>query len=502
MPMRRAQAIAIAIATGALAGACVDLQPFVCSDDAQCERGGVQGSCEVVGYCSYPDESCASGRRYGELAANLSGVCTGEATGTATEGEPTTTEGATSPASTSADGGSSTSPGEPSSEDTAAPQPVCGNGVVEEGEECDEPDGVDGDGCNTDCVRSGSMRWSVLVASESGADRLFGLTTLVTGDVVAAGHIQAATRDVLLVRYTVDGEEVGRVVHDVDGAEDEAVSVAQGGTGRLYVCGRSRIGGALRPWMARWDAQLGPDPEYEGELPGVPASYCQDVEYVSSGQIVAVGGDSSAAWAYTFADGNLAGGQQALLEPGGATLFKEVERAPDGSVYVAGQASDLGVVYQPVSATDVGMPLVETVEVVELQSMVVTDDTLVVGGLLRQVAGIDDLWVAAYELDGSERWRFASDLGQIDEIEDVAVDGAGNVYAIGHVVSATNTPDRWVGKLDPAGALVWQRSDYPDSEGDDRGRSIEVIPGGDLVMVAEVIGPGGDLDGFIARLAP
>lgn len=494
--MRRRSAIAIA--SGVLLGACVDLQAYPCGDDAQCTRAGVQGYCEEVGYCSYPDPECVSGRRFGELAAELSGRCTSEATTGTSDGGSGSSATAVGE---STQGGSSSSSSADSSEETGPPPlPVCGDGVVEGDEECDEPDDVDGDGCNTDCVRSGSPRWSAVVASDAGDDRLFGLTQLVTGDVVAVGFVAGPTsRDVLLVRYTADGREVQRVAHDVEGGTDEAEAVVQGGTGRLYVCGRATIGGTSLPWVARWDALLDGGPDYQGEIPGA-TGLCQDIAYIESAQIVAAGGNFGTAWAYSYGDGNLATGDLATISAAGTTLFKEAVRAPDATAYVAGQVGDLGVVHRPVSDTDLGLPLVATTETVQLQSMVVTSDTIVVGGLLQNAPTIDDIWVAAYELDGTERWRYIGDHGAIDEVEDVAIDPAGNVYAIGHVVS--DSPDRWVAKLDPAGALVWERSDYEGSEGDDRGRSIEVLPSGDLVVVAEVTGEGGDLDGWIARLAP
>ena len=52
-----------------LAG-CAD-QSFTCGDDAQCP-GGV---CELTGYCSFPDDGCESGRRYGEHGGRFAGVC-------------------------------------------------------------------------------------------------------------------------------------------------------------------------------------------------------------------------------------------------------------------------------------------------------------------------------------------------------------------------------------------------------------------------------------------
>jgi cysteine-rich repeat protein len=484
---------AIAIAGGVLAGACVELQPYTCTDDAECTSGGGEGTCEDTGYCSYPDGECDSGRRYGELAAELAGHCTSFAeTSAATEGPATEGASTTVVVETSSSDGTS--------EDTATPVPVCGDGMVDGDEECDELDGVDGDGCNTDCVRSGSPRWSMVVASERGSDGLFGLTRLATGDLVAVGHIQATSRDVLVMRLTADGREVARAVHDVEGGLDEAEAVVQGGLGSLYVCGRATVGGSTRPWVARWDPQLDGPPELADALPMPLGGNCHDIAYTDSIDVWAVGGTGVTAWSYTFPDDDIAGGDQTVAAPAGGNRLKEVKRAPDASIWVAGQIADRGVVYRPVSTLDLGTPIVQTTEVVELQSMVVTNDAIVVGGLLREVQGVDDFWVAAYELDGTERWRWAPSLPAIDEVEDVAIDGAGNVYAIGHSVS--EDPNRWVGKLDPAGELVWERSDYPGSEGDDRGRSIEVLDDGDLVVVAEIIDAGGELDGWIARLAP
>ena len=484
---------AIAVTSGVLAGACVDLRPYTCSDDAECTSGGGEGRCEDTGHCSYPDDGCDSGRRYGPLAAELADQCTSEVA-TSTSTGPTASAGESS---TTTDGSSSS---DGTSEDTVTPVPVCGDGVVEGDEECDELDGVDGDGCNTDCVRSGSPRWSVVVASDSGSDRLFGLTKLAAGDLVAVGHIQAKSRDVLVLRLTVDGQEVQRAVYDAEGGLDEAEAVGQGGLGSLYVCGRATVGGVTRPWVARWDPLLAGLPEPADVLPDPLEGNCHDIAYTDRIEVVAVGGTGGVAWSYTFPDDDIAGGEELVVDIAGVDRLKEVKRAPDSSFYVAGQLGDVGVVHHPVSAIDLGLPLVQTTEVVELQSMVLTDDTIVVGGLLREVPGIDDFWVAAYELDGAERWRYAPDRPAIDEVEDVAIDGAGNVFAIGHTVS--EDPDRWVGKLDPAGELVWERSDYPGSEGDDRGRSIEVLDDGDLVVVGELADEAGDLDGWIARLAP
>lgn len=53
--------------------ACRIHDPFSCALDEHC---GPSGRCEPVGYCSFPDDACAGGRRYDELAGgDLGGRC-------------------------------------------------------------------------------------------------------------------------------------------------------------------------------------------------------------------------------------------------------------------------------------------------------------------------------------------------------------------------------------------------------------------------------------------
>jgi len=59
----------------ALAGAC-RLGTFVCEDDSDCADGGSLGVCEAAGACSFPDDTCPSGRRYGDRSpGDIAGDC-------------------------------------------------------------------------------------------------------------------------------------------------------------------------------------------------------------------------------------------------------------------------------------------------------------------------------------------------------------------------------------------------------------------------------------------
>jgi len=60
-------------ATAGLPG-CGGPRPFECDSDVQCR--GESGQCELSGWCSEPDATCPSGRRYEDLAGDdLGGTC-------------------------------------------------------------------------------------------------------------------------------------------------------------------------------------------------------------------------------------------------------------------------------------------------------------------------------------------------------------------------------------------------------------------------------------------
>ncbi|MEM9457818.1 MAG: LamG domain-containing protein [Myxococcota bacterium] len=104
-----------------LAGCEVD-DAFSCQSDAQCFTDGA-GLCQPTGYCSFPDEDCQSGQRYGELSGPFAKSCVplgamaSEPTGVAStsSGTPETSDDGPSPDSGSPPGGGFESTGGPPS---------------------------------------------------------------------------------------------------------------------------------------------------------------------------------------------------------------------------------------------------------------------------------------------------------------------------------------------------------------------------------------------------
>jgi hypothetical protein len=59
---------------------CIRGGSYHCASSAECLRGDVQGICEATNTCSFPDPSCPSGQRFGDLAGNDSNACVTDTT--------------------------------------------------------------------------------------------------------------------------------------------------------------------------------------------------------------------------------------------------------------------------------------------------------------------------------------------------------------------------------------------------------------------------------------
>ncbi len=69
--------LVLALATAA----CVRSASFECASADQCMHEGMQGRCEAVSYCSFPDATCPTGQRFGEYAGAYTNQCVGDGDG-------------------------------------------------------------------------------------------------------------------------------------------------------------------------------------------------------------------------------------------------------------------------------------------------------------------------------------------------------------------------------------------------------------------------------------
>lgn len=124
-------------AIGLIAGLVGCRPTFTCISDEQCDRGSEPGVCQLsTGYCSFPDPSCESEQRYGELApSEYAGMCVPPTDGSSSEsGTPsvvTSTDTPTSSTSSSTPGDSTTgtTTGEGSSSDDTVGEESSSGGI-------------------------------------------------------------------------------------------------------------------------------------------------------------------------------------------------------------------------------------------------------------------------------------------------------------------------------------------------------------------------------------
>ncbi|WP_052559081.1 hypothetical protein [Enhygromyxa salina] len=105
---------------------------------------------------------------------------------------------------------------------------VCGNGLVEATEECDDANSIDGDGCNVDCLKSGVVRWCVEYAHPGGADGMSAGVAVGPDGVLVAGwgglsNDPSTTFKSWVMDVEFDGSSASNELVPVDG--DAEVSV-------------------------------------------------------------------------------------------------------------------------------------------------------------------------------------------------------------------------------------------------------------------------------------
>jgi len=145
------------------------------------------------------------------------------------------------------------------------PEPECGNGYVEEGEQCDDGNLDDDDGCDSLCRIPCGMLWEA--TSPSPADDVSPVVADVAvgpeGELVVAGWTSPDTSeaqgDVWLGVWSSEGEPLWSGVYDlVEGRNDRAAAVAVAPDGAVYLSATVRVphpditdGTAI--WVGRFD---------------------------------------------------------------------------------------------------------------------------------------------------------------------------------------------------------------------------------------------------------
>jgi cysteine-rich repeat protein len=477
-----------------LAAACLRAPGYTCDDDAQCVRKA-GGSC-VGGACAYPDSTCASELRWDSLAPQEhAGECVGE-------------------------GGSSDGGDEP-------PAVRCGNGVVEELEDCDDHNTVGGDACPALCVGPGTMLWQVtwdgpahsedkgygIVIDEAGAS--FYVAGFATEEVDEGQDILLQKRWIEdgSLRWSRTARSDGRgndngenVALDLDGNPViVGVAIGEATDGDLFVRKYDPDGNELWSWVH----------DEQGLF-----DRAQGVGVTSTGGIVVVGNVSvmrdagafdSEVWMQPFAaDGTPMG---APIVRGTVGLDDEAVDADgdaDGWLVtgrVEGQTGELGV-WTARYDRDGMLRWEESAGMdplgYEQRGVGMGLDPM--GGSATAGVLADDIWVRRYDAFGTPGWTFTLNGPQSlhDEAADVGFAADGSYVVVGFVDFATDgfaSADTWVRVFEPDGTERWTDVYDGPAHEIDKALAVTVDSKGSALVTGYQTVPGQARDVWMRRYA-
>ncbi|MEX1365818.1 MAG: hypothetical protein AB1Z98_22005 [Nannocystaceae bacterium] len=393
------------------------------------------------------------------------------------------------------------------SQDSGAPE-LCGNGIVDEGEDCDNLDSVEDDECAADCRARGEPQWFEVFEPVPG-QHLFNGSALAQGDLIAVGHTPLPStplRDAVIVRYALeDGTQQSVTTLGEGFAPSEAYDVDVLDD-RLYVVGEMTSGG--------WTAFAACFDVIDPVLPPVPCTSPVELAGARATAVDAVDGSVLVATSAFMVGGAGISELDPRSELVGAEWFDPslpntqtnlaLVRTSSGA-FVGGTAAIQASVSRVLLEQEMHVPWLtisgEGLPQGMVQALATASDDVIAGGWLAP----DFLpttprraFVGRYDPDAAMFWQRAVGMvGDDSEVEDLAVDECGDIIAVG----MSGTPlIATVWKLDGEdGTTIWSRQ-YPELASDESFlRSVEVEE--DIFVVGEGREAGRRF-GLVLRLAP
>lgn len=499
----------ILAAVSVLASCSLD-RAFTCEGDDECVlRAG--GHCEADGWCSYPSDDCEGGQVYGPYAPeSVAGACvvpSGGSTGSVmTSGALATTSGplATTEGSGSGQAGSSG--------DVSVPR--CGDGVVDEGEACDDGNDRAGDGCHPLCVEPYQAVWTANYDEGGRGDRGFAVDIDADADAIyVAGLTQSSDvsdDDLLVQRWGLsDGDLVWSWSRDLASGTDRGEQVVVDAKGDVVVGGvETEADGREHAWIAKFDDAGA----LSWERADAVGSKAEGVTLADDGRIVAVGRAGelghSLAWHQWYAPDGTPDGDPLLLgmdaERGDGGV--DVINVPGVGVQVTGYRFD-------------GEPAIWTARI-DNRAAVLWEHFIPdprgdlprgVGQAISPLGGAaivgtrnTDRFVQFYDAAGmpsGEPWE-EGELGQ-DEVADIAFLDDGRYVLVGFVgfnLNDTGTADGWIRFNNPDGTVIEQFPVSGTGGGLDKLLAVETAPHS-VVVTGYVKNENTDIDLWLRRYA-
>ncbi|APR87150.1 Cell surface protein [Minicystis rosea] len=386
---------------------------------------------------------------------------------------------------------------------------VCGNGIVEAGEACDDGNTVVGDACS-DCKLPGTPVWTQTYNGSNGTgDSWLGVKTDPSGNVIVAGvRFVGQSSDAVVAKYDANGNQLWvQTYNGGSNGDDAAYGVTTDAQGNIIAVGYETSPGYdidnKNIWIRKYDPNG--NPLWTKTYVGYDTLSVYDEDDIGYGVATNAAGDVfiTTTIGYDGASGDFDILVAKLSGTNGSILWNDVlDTANDDegsaiTVDAAGRVIAAGYTVTSAGGTDMWIRKYQdggssnTILWTKTYddaahgndfAFGVTADAsnnvVVVGA--EPVNGQFDASIRKYDANGNLLWtqRHAGAAGQIDLAAGVACDAAGNIYVGGSEETANATANTWTAKYTPAGAIVWSDVYNGSGNGDDYANGVAVDANG------------------------
>jgi cysteine-rich repeat protein len=377
--------------------------------------------------------------------------------------------------------------------------PLCGNGELDPDEECDDGNSVDFDGCNDECMVSGSLRWEyghAVVDDEAEGE---GIAVSQSGRVFLAGHERASSSaDIWVHALEDDGSEAWNAPYLFDPpGTDLARDCTVLSDGSLLVVGQTTGGSAWDMWFHRfnpdgseaWDAPI---------APGTPKGLAFSVAPTEGGFVVAGTTDEFDAvnvWLREFDfDGEPLWAQPRVVGNSNRQRASSVAVSSAGDIVVVGATEEdtSWDVFLDAYASD-GTPLWNEPWIFDVDehsdeghaASFVPDGGFVLAAVTSNGSN-SDFWFGRYAIDQTPEWDapVIDDRGAYEDPADIATFDDGSFIVVGHRNDLTH--DIWINRRGPDGTPSWPEPVVIDYSDVDTAAAVAIGPERNVYVIGSI----------------
>jgi len=405
---------------------------------------------------------------------------------------------------------------------------VCGDGFTQTGiEPCDDGNQVQGDGCNINCVASGSTIWTQSFTSPGGA-LWSGVTTDALGNVYVVGTEDTASQgyNVVVRRYTAAGAvSWTQTLNGAANLDDQGFGITLDPAGNVVVLGYETLAnGTTNLLIAKLAGATGAQVwsySYDGGLGGndfgfgIVANAAGDL--LVTGQVENMAGqgyntlvaklagiNGTTVWAdfpNGLANADDGGNGIALDSAGNIVAVGFVRNSTTDDIWVR-KYTDTGVGFTTVwTRTYNG-----TGSDVDSGLAIATDsaNAVVIAGFETTASQAANAFIRKYDAAGNVVWTQtnAGAAGLNDIAYGIDVDAANAVAVGGFISLANDTSDVWVRKYSSTGSTMWTNTFNGTADIDDLGYAVTVDSNSNVLVAGREVANGPIVNAWLRKYAP